>query len=210
MVACSVEPVPIKNYQEARQVFWDSLYVGNNQTLYCSAPFHANKRNGVNVEHVFPMSWATRALECGSRKQCRANSAPFNLIEADLHNLYPALQTVNSARSSFRFGEVQGEARRFGRVCDFEVDTRARIAEPAPTVRGDVARAMFYMAYRYKQQGLVIFKKQSQLLLKWHQADPPDEREKSRNDKIESLQGNRNPFIDDPSELDKMIADGRL
>ena len=35
-------------------------------------------------------------------------------------------------------------------------------------------------------------------LLAWHQADPPDARERERNEVVYSFQGNRNPFIDQP------------
>lgn len=35
-------------------------------------------------------------------------------------------------------------------------------------------------------------------LLAWHQADPPDDAERARNQVIFSFQGNRNPFVDHP------------
>ena len=35
-------------------------------------------------------------------------------------------------------------------------------------------------------------------LRQWHLLDPVDEAEMDRNNKVERLQGNRNPFIDDP------------
>ena len=38
-----------------------------------------------------------------------------------------------------------------------------------------------------------------QLLLQWHLQDPPDAEEIARNDYIQSIQGNRNPFIDRPT-----------
>ena len=154
------------------------------------------------------MSWATNGLNCGSRKQCRQSSAQFNFIEADMHNLFPARSDVNQKRSSHRFGEVSGESRKFGKTCDFEVDYYKRIAEPAPKVRGEVARAMFYMADRYKSQGLVLFEKQAKLLYQWHKSDPPSKHEAYRNDRIESLQGNRNRFIDQPELLDGLMSNG--
>jgi len=77
------------------------------------------------------------------------------------------------------------------------------VAEPREAVRGEVARAMFYMADEYREQGLEIFKKQAKLLLEWHKADPPSKAEMKRNDRIEELQGNRNRFIDDPLALDQ-------
>lgn len=199
---------PIADYNEARKIFWKSLYPTKGNTLYCGKSFISNQRDGINIEHVFPMSWAINGLHCGTRKQCRIKSAQFNKIEADLHNLYPSRSDVNQQRSSYRFGEVSGEKRRFGKQCDFEVDTYKRVAEPAVNVRGDVARAMFYMADRYKEQGLVIFEKQARMLYKWHQADDPSDLEKHRNDVIEKLQGNRNPFIDTPEKLGLLIENG--
>ena len=203
-----IKKSPIENYADARRLFWKSLYSGKTTSLYCRKGFDSNDRKGFNVEHVFPMSWAINGLDCGTRKQCRERSTQFNVIEADMHNLYPARSDVNQQRSSYRFGIISGEKRAFGATCDFEVDKRARVVEPAPSVRGNVARAMFYMAQQYKSQGLIIFEKQAKLLYKWHLADLPDAAERKRNDTIESLQGNRNPFIDNPEELTKLMNSG--
>lgn len=200
----------IKDYETARLLLWRSVYPNGGNTLYCGEPFDNEHRKGYNVEHVFPMSWATNGLNCGKRKQCRARSKVFNRIEADLHNLFPSRIDVNQARSSFRFGDIKGEARAYGNHCDFEVDERNQIAEPAPEKRGEVARAMFYMADRYKAEGLVLFKKQALLLEKWHRTDPPSKEEQRRNTVIEKLQGNRNLFIDAPDEVHRLIKSGHF
>lgn len=197
----------LPDYETARSVFWKKLYSGKVDSLYCRESFQSSQRRGYNVEHVFPMSWVTSSIKCGKRKQCRTNSPEFNQVEADLHNLYPARADVNQERSSFAFGMVGGEKREFGR-CDFEVDYRARFAEPAEQVRGEVARAMFYMAYQYRDLGLKLFDKQSALLLRWHEQDPPSAEELRRNGVIERIQGNRNPFIDDPQRLSQMVKQG--
>lgn len=211
LVACIPQSAsPIEDYKQARHLFWQNVYPTQGSTLYCQEAFRTADKRGINVEHVFPMSWVTNGLDCGTRKQCRSRSSQFNMIEADLHNLYPARSDVNHERSSFRFDEVRGERRDFGNACDFEVDYKARSAEPTPSARGEVARAMFYMADRYKGQGLVLFAKQAKLLHAWHQADPPSAHEKQRNDIIESLQGNRNRFIDQPDVLTKLYQQGHF
>lgn len=88
--------------------------------------------------------------------------------------------------------------------------------------KGDIARAVLYMAIRYEggvdQNGqsepdLELTDDRSKIvitsaspaymgllstLLAWHQADPPDAGERDRNEVIYSFQGNRNPFIDHP------------
>ncbi len=206
----SVKHSRIKDYDAARPLLWSKVYPRGGKTLYCGERFDSQQRRGFNVEHVFPMSWASNGLKCGKRKQCRAKSKRFNQIEADMHNLFPSRSDVNQDRSSFRFGEVAGESRAYGRSCDFEVNKRQRVVEPANEVRGDVARAMFYMADRYKGDGLILFKKQVELLERWHKLDPPSAEERRRNEIIEALQGNRNQFIDDPERLHRLIRSGHF
>ncbi|MDH3282597.1 MAG: endonuclease [Gammaproteobacteria bacterium] len=201
--ACQADQTGIKDYEEARQVFWSKLYANGGETLYCAVPFDDRNRYGLNIEHVFPMSWVTSSLRCGRRAECRERNPRFNRIEADLHNLFPSRRVINAARASFRFGDIGGERRDFG-SCDFEVDDRQRIVEPRPAVRGEIARAMFYMQEEY---GLVIFRRLGHRLLGWHRADPPDAEERRRNDEIEKLQGTRNRFIDRPELADTIRFD---
>jgi endonuclease I len=89
--------------------------------------------------------------------------------------------------------------------------------------KGDMARAIMYMAIRYEggthpttgqsEPDLELTDNRSQIvitssspaymgllstLIAWHQADPPTAAERARNEVIYSFQGNRNPFIDHP------------
>ncbi|MBB5880747.1 endonuclease I [Xanthomonas arboricola] len=89
--------------------------------------------------------------------------------------------------------------------------------------KGDMARAVMYMAIRYEggtdaatgqsEPDLELTDDRSKIvqtsaspaymgllstLLAWHQADPPDDAERARNQVIFSFQGNRNPFVDHP------------
>ncbi len=184
---------PIEDYYEAKHLLWSEVYPNGGKTLYCGQKFGSRHPKSINVEHVFPMGWVMRELKCGDRKTCRRNSTRFNLIEADLHNLYPAREKINRDRSSYAFGEIKGEKRRYGK-CDFEVDRKKRRAEPREQVRGDVARAVLYMSEKH---GIELFRRQRNLMLEWHQTDPPDDEEKRRNNVIERLQGNRNSYIDE-------------
>ncbi|MBD8645203.1 endonuclease [Stenotrophomonas sp. CFBP 13724] len=89
--------------------------------------------------------------------------------------------------------------------------------------KGDMARAVMYMAIRYEggkdaatgqsEPDLELTDDRSRIvktssspaymgllstLIDWHLADPPTDAERARNEVIYSFQGNRNPFIDHP------------
>ncbi len=120
-------------------------------------------------------------------------------MEADLHNLYPSRADINRARSNFRFGMIEGEIRKLGE-CDFERDGSAKIAEPRPITRGNIARAIFYM---HKEYGLPVDSRDIDHLEQWNRDDPPNCNEMRRNNVIEELQGTRNRFIDHPKWVER-------
>lgn len=183
-----------RNYLDTIPTFWRTLYPDGGEGLYCGAPFKARDRR-YNVEHVYPMSWVSRALRCGDRQACRRKSQRFNEIESDMHNMYPARKDLNRERGSYPFREIRGE-KHVERGCDLEIDHRARVVEPRPASRGNVARAMLYIADRYDMK---IYERQRRMLLDWHRDDPPDDAERRRNRLIEKRQGNPNPWVEAPS-----------
>ena len=74
-------------------------------------------------------------------------------------------------------------------------------ASPPRTHKGDAARAIFYMSVRY---WMPIPNAMEADLPDWHRADPPTGEERTRNGKIEKLQGNRKPFVDHPEFVDEI------
>ena len=154
---------------------------------------NAKRAKRIEWEHVMP-AWAFgHQLQCwqdGGRKNCR-KSPNFKQMEADMHNLVPAVGEVNGDRSNYRFGMLEGENRAYG-SCDVEIDFKARKAEPAPYLRGDIARTYFYMRDMY---GVRLSKQQRRLFEAWAKQDPVDDWERKRNALIEERQGNRNPYV---------------
>jgi deoxyribonuclease-1 len=187
----------LADYRQAKPLFWEKVYGKGGKTLYSREAISKNVKRLINVEHVFPMSWAANTVGCGDRDQCRRYSDRFNQIEADMHNMYPSRRDLNYERGSLSFGIVKGEERNYDDF-DFEIDLRKRIIEPTLESRGNIARSMLYMADAYD---LKIFSKQFRMLKSWHDQDLPDEREILRNDLIEKVQGNRNYFIDHPKNV---------
>ncbi|SCA55912.1 DNA-specific endonuclease I [Candidatus Terasakiella magnetica] len=147
----------------------------------------------IEWEHVMPAYWFGHQRQCwqdGGRKACKKDPE-FSKMEADLHNLVPAIGELNGDRSNYRFTMLEGEPRKYGK-CDFEVNFKAKKAEPAPEVRGDIARIYFYMAEQY---GLKLSKQQKKLLKAWDKSDPVSAYEVERNNRIKAVQGNANPYI---------------
>ena len=187
---------PDSKYFEILPAFWGVLYENGGKTLYCGRKFGSRHGRNINAEHLFPMAWVTNSLKCGKRKECRKKSSRFNTIEADMHNIFPALSKINQQRSAYSFAELPGEPPKGS--CDFEINKRKRLVEPRPAVRGDIARALFYMSHSYD---LKLFERQKRVLLRWHKQDQPSAEERRRNDLIQELQGRRNLFIDNPGKV---------
>jgi endonuclease I len=111
---------------------------------------------------------------------------------------------MNSIRGNLEFGEVSHEA--YQLPCSTSKMGAIPIApgdyfEPPRDHKGNVARAIFYFSMRY---GLTIDREEESYLRQWHQADPVDGEELARNDRIEEIQGNRNPFIDHPDLINQI------
>jgi len=151
-----------------------------------------------------------------------------NPAHSDLHNLRPSDSGVNRSRSNKVYDWSDSADSSFKNPAHANAPLATSDSDswqPPESVRGDVARAAFYMATRYigdelgepdlvltDDLGLVsryanYFGKLS-TLLQWHEADPPDDQERLRNDLIhEKYQGNRNPYIDRPEYAELVFND---
>ena len=124
-------------------------------------------------------------------------------MEADMHNLYPVWQSLVLYRNGHPYGEIQSEDWRFS-DCDFEWN--GDVVEPRPIARGNIARAIFYMHAKYQ---LPVDPDMLRTLKDWNRKDPPSKQEKERNDRIEKIQGQRNPYVDNPSLAERIQAQSR-
>jgi deoxyribonuclease I len=186
----------------AEQVFWGQLYATGGSSLYCATAFDQS-HSQLMPSPVYASKQIKSALRCVTDAQCLATNPQYPYMLADLHNLYPELARVELARRSAQFGDLGDDVpSKFDAIgCDLK--SSFQLVEPRDAAKGNVARAIFYMHIEY---GLPIVG-QLQMFKQWHQMDPPDAEERARNDKIASLQGNRNRFIDDPSQVELLIKD---
>jgi len=137
----------------------------------------------------------------------------------DIHLLRAAEYSTNSSRGDTPFGEGAG------------------YYTPRAEVRGDIARALFYVIVRYDEDNYTSYTyngknysdsddldlelssgeikpyngayylENLETLIKWNYEDPVSEDEKRRNEVVFSIQGNRNPFVDHNEYLKKIYPE---
>lgn len=172
--------------------------------------------SNMNKEHACPQSW------WGSGASCDCYS--------DLFNVMPSNSNANSAKSNYPVGVVKSSNITYSNP-RMKVGSSARsqyegkVFEPCDEYKGDFARIYFYVATCYADAAwgsntnvasTCAFTQQDyptvkpwilDLLLEWHHADPPSEWEVIRNERVYSVQTNRNPFIDYPQLADYIWGD---
>ena len=149
----------------------------------------------IEWEHVVPAWQFGHQRQCwqkGGRKNCTRNDKQFKSMEADLHNLVPAIGEVNGDRSNFRFSQWNGSKGAFYGQCAFKVDFKGRVAEPPAQSRGAIARTYMYMNNEYKFN---LSKAQRQLMEAWNKQYPVSTWECTRDERIAKIQGNHNQFV---------------
>lgn len=198
-----------KIYKNHQLAFYSGCRFSAQQKLlvpdWASCGYQARKNperaKRIEWEHVVPAWTFGHQLQCwqqGGRANCRDNSAEFRQMEADLHNLVPAIGELNGDRSNLPYGMVNGEQRAYGQKVNMEIDFKTRTAEPPDNVYGDIARINLYMRMRYS---LNLSKQQLQLFTAWNNLDPVDAWEQQRNDLILQAQGNFNPYVTNYRQL---------
>ncbi len=200
-------------YREARWQLYTNIYLNFDKDgkpfivdVYCEKVITKNVNvsnlpygTKTNIEHTWPQSKFNPKYDKDSQK-------------TDLHHLFIANTHANGLRGHQYFGEVsifydrKGKCKNSGLGLLVKPPTNVAWSsndfyEPPAQHRGNIARALFYFAIRYK---LKINDTQEYFLRKWHKEDPVSELDTIRNGKIQAIQGNRNPFIDFPELVDRI------
>lgn len=168
--------------------------------------------SGENRVYSEPFDWTTYGFS-REHTYCH-NWMPTNPAEGmpeyeDYHHLFPTNQnSANAVRSNYPLGEVVNVTSTY-LGCKYGQDAHGNtVFEPRDSHKGDAARAMMYVATCYTTVGgnswalpnpisnTIPYGQDQNILKTWNYQDPPDAWEIARNDFIESIQGNRNPFVD--------------
>jgi endonuclease I len=182
----------------------------NNVILFYTQRSHDSDDYGtdgdhINREHV----WA----------KSHGNFSGIRPMDGDAFNLRPADASVNMDRSNKDFGTVQPNGTQHPEATDCWYN--ASTWEPGSATKGQVARILFYMSTRYEGtngeidlevvNGVNTYPNPQhgdlETLLEWNRQFPPTDFERRRNERLFSIQQNRNPFVDNPELADLIWAD---
>jgi len=174
---------------------------GNNQ---CGT--YSTEGNCYNREHIVPQSLFNEGSP----------------MKNDIHFIRATDGKVNGMRSNYPFGKVGNAS--FTSLNGSKLGSSSSsgfsgtVFEPIDEFKGDVARMVFYFVTRYQSKlstfstgnmigssafpGLQTW--ELNVLLAWHNQDPVSQAEINRNNASYTFQGNRNPFIDNPSYVNQI------
>ena len=178
----------------------------SNATDYTWNDRNGNSSEGAgwNREHSVPQSWFSKASP----------------MKSDIVHVVPTDCYVNGRRSSNPFGEVGtvswSSKNGYSKVGKNKLSGYSgTVFEPNDEIKGDLARIYFYMVTCYedrisgwdggtarqvfdgkKYPGLTQWT--LDMMMRWSKQDPIDAVEMARNEAVQQVQGNRNPFVDYP------------
>ncbi|MEQ8523238.1 endonuclease [Gracilimonas sp.] len=214
-------PTTIKSYNTARDSMFISLDVTSSGKIYCvytglevtadGSRTPGSSGSEFNTEHVWPQGFFDSASP----------------MVSDIHHLFPTWQTVNSIRGSLKFAEISdaetdtwlynGTQSSSIPVSNINLYSEATTTafEPREDFKGNIARAIFYFWTLYQDNSDVVsegtndafFSDMKETLYEWHAQDPVNADEVARSLRIESIQGNKNPFIHDTTLIRRAYFD---
>ena len=206
-------------------------YTATRTPLETLDPDPANSANLILIYErtTWPKSQFVTVVANGwNREHCWPNSLGIDSAEpaySDLFNLRACGEPSNSDRGNLYYDESTVAAGGYEKptgptaaLCSQDFDSW----EPPDEVKGDLARAMFYMDLRYEGGGgepnlaltenialissTANYMGRLSTLLLWHFLDPLSPAERARAEGAFGYQHNRNPFVDRPEWVEAVYG----
>lgn len=166
----------------------ECVYTARTITGYTSRTQAQNAPNDFNTEHTFPQSLFSST----------------DPMYSDLHHLFPTDNTANNTRSNYPFGIVANPSWQVGGS-----KFGGNVFEPRDYHKGRVARAMMYFGVRHGANSLVqisYLTPQEAIFRQWNEQFPVTTVDMTRNNNIQTVQGNRNCFVDYPQFMNRLAS----
>lgn len=225
-VASNYRPNVVLDYANARDTLYAKILARDDDSLRCIYSGHTlwldptqdptqyifqnGGPNGMNTEHSYPQS----------------KGAADGNARSDMHHLYPTRIPVNEARGDVPFAEIpdaQTQKWFIGNQIFTSIPTiningytefKTGAFEPRESVKGDIARSVFYFYTMYQAQANLAdpnyFELQRPTLCQWANQDPADSSELIKTWRIAPYQdGKPNPFVIDCSLASRCWCPGQ-
>ena len=214
------KPSTVLNYSSAREYMFENLQLQKDtvEGIYTGFKIHLPEgvpsrswtfERGINTEHIYP----------------RSKGASDGNAFSDLHHLKPSKANVNSSRLNHPYKEIDDNItkkwfRKGGSTLSIPEDNIDEYSEldsfvtssgfilgdfePRESVKGDIARAVFYFFTMYNAEAMAAdpdyFSSMQEDLCRWHVMDKADEDEIRLTELISIVQSDKvNPFVLDCS-----------
>lgn len=212
-------PATVPTYATSRDIMYTEIdnTAGNLSCIYSNYTIFVDPNSstprsdafdlGINCEHTYPQS----------------KGASVEPARSNMHHLFPCKENVNADRSNCPFDENPDGQTGFWYLNDQILNSvpttmidaysekigtgfACGTFEPRESVKGDIARAVFYFYTIYRDEADTadpdFFDLQKEQMLQWHYQDPVDQKEFDRTQAIANYQDDKaNPFV-----LDSTLA----
>lgn len=226
-VASRYRPDTVLDYAKSRDTLYGKILAFDDDSIRCIYSGHTlyldptqdptqyiyqnGGSNGMNTEHAYPQS----------------KGAADGNARSDMHHLYPARIPVNEARGEVPFLEIpdaQTQKWFMGNQVLTSIPTSNKDAysefktgafEPRESVKGDLARSIFYFYTMYRAQANLadpnFFELQRPTLCQWANQDLADSAELRKTWRIAPYQdGKPNPFVIDCTLASRCWCPGQV
>ena len=210
-------PKTVLTYDQARTKLYNEIFL-QNDSLECfysgykiPVPLGINilawtAKYGIQTEHLYPRSLGSAAMPA----------------LGDLHHLVPSKSNINTLRKNAPFSDIPDDKTKYW-LLDDKVFTRpnqelidqysesaSNVFEPRESIKGDIARALFYFYSIYAatlvRKSKTFFTSMLPDICRWHRTDKVDSAEYDRTMAIGRIQSNVNPFEIDPTLAERCFC----
>ena len=203
-------PKTVLPYDQARTKLYNDIFL-QNDSLECfysgykiPVPAGTNilawtAKYGIQTEHLYPRSFGSAAMPA----------------LGDLHHLVPSKSNINTMRKNAPFSDIPDTKTKYWllgdkvftrpdqKLIDHYSESTSNVFEPRESIKGDIARALFYFYTIYRatlaRKSRSFFTSMLPDICRWHRKDKVDSTEYNQTMAIGRIQSNVNPFIFDPS-----------
>lgn len=210
-------PKTVLSYDQARIKLYNEIFL-ENDSLECfysgykiQVPSGTNilawtSKYGIQTEHLYPRSLGAAAMPA----------------LGDLHHLVPSKANINTMRKNAPFGDIPDDKTKYWllddkvftrpdqKLIDHYSESTSNVFEPRESIKGDIARALFYFYVIYgsklPKKSRSFFTSMLPDICRWHRKDKVDPTEYDRTMAIGRIQSNVNPFIFDLSLAERCFC----